>query len=239
MTARSLPPSFSGKLAQMPWDAGSRKQRLERSRQRQIVDQNPANFVPEFDVIYELQENRENYSVARGDDCSNLTILGFPSICSISLDTIRTKVGKPKPGIHTTISCCMFNGLKVLNDNDHIQSLVALKGKFDLSDIKSGADEISAVSDWFNSFNMDMPSDGKRRTVRLPSSIGSDLSSLSSEIGITQYSLAIIAIMETISDQICVNKQYAKTMSEHVAKFLNKARIRSVGTGALMEAFNL
>jgi hypothetical protein len=194
-----------------------------------------------FDIIDELTINREQYSVGPEDKCYNLSMLDFPSMCSIAIDAIRIRVqaGTRKVGRHPTIACCIANAVAIINTKDDVKETLESRDRFDFSDPDRDGDDITLISKWFNIFQIDLVMTGERQNIKLPLSTGTSLGELSTGLGLSIQTMAAICVMLTLSTQSCVNMDHRKAMSGQVEGFLKAVNKRVRGTRVLMVEFGL
>jgi hypothetical protein len=209
----------------------------------------PPRGIPqdEFDVVYELKNNRDNYYVAPGDEHFDLSIVTFPSACDQAVKVIRKKVGGSRAvGMQPTMACCISNGVDVMYGNADIKLLLDSRDRFDAADPDRDGDEISMVVAWFKAYGMEgsdrnvsMARSDERLNVKLPIGLGLGLKELSTELGASVPTMSIMAAMITLGTQTCVNRDHRREMQYHVKRFMKRASVRARATRAILAEFGL
>jgi|ERR1700674_19757 len=195
----------------------------------------------DFDIIDELTVNRDQYSVGPEDKCFNLSMLDFPSLCSIAVNGIKARMGlnSIRIGVHTIISCCIANAITIIDKRDHTRQTLESRERFDLSNPDADGYIITQLNKWFDQFAGEIVFSGERQNIKLPLGVGSSLSELSKGLGLGNPTMAVICSMLTLSTQSSVNRHHRAAMSRHVEDFYQLIRVRIDGIDALMERFNL
>ncbi len=202
------------------------------------ISDSPRYSAPDFDVIDELLNNRSHYLAGEGDP--TLSILSLPTLCTLNIERLRDAVAleakiSKKPGLHCTLSACIYYGVSSLIDNDHVKSLLTSKTKLNLiaADVDSRIAMI--INGMFSQYTLctNLPH-GKRCNIFIPNHIHAPLASLANDLSsdtsrVHLQALSVIAIMhtlslqpETLEDQGLKMKEYVDDFTESVG-YLNRA----------------
>lgn len=193
----------------------------------------------EFELIHELEYNREQYTISSRDDSRSLSILSFPSIVNINIERVGPVVSKgSRPGISVICAACIAGGLEEINNSTHLDELADLRAKFDSAPVDTDGDIVSLMGAWFTGLVPELPA-GERRNIHLPMDIHSALAACSSAYGISQYMLAVIAIMDTLSSQKFCITSHATDMRNYLNKFHRTIKLRVIGIRALMCGYKI
>lgn len=204
----------------------------------------PFHIPLEFDLIEELSEERDRYTVSAQENGSWVSITNLPSSCLLSLNMIRERVRYSKPGFGCSISACLHWGLSEINKHASVESMKGLRSRFTGGDIHGENREMcNVVLTWFDLFSFDLPSSdsgtNKRLNTNLPQYISGPLDSLSFDLGITKTTMAVLGVMRTLSMQEEINAQDKQEMAEMLDRFYDKMKYKSRGTLAILEEFGL
>lgn len=190
------------------------------------VSLNPSHFSAPFDVIEELARHREQYA---GTDM--FTVTRMPSPVRISLDRTRARAweaasyASSKPGLSPTASACIENGVALLAGDDRIISLLQLRHSLDKLPSTVRAGGVEELYTWLSSLAVALPA-GRRMNVSLPDHVKRRLFDLAHDVGIAASDLAILAIMQTMTDQACVIEDHAEEMGAGVGRFLRQVELK-------------
>lgn len=222
----------------------------DRSGTYSAVDSsNPATPLPfhvplEFDLIEELSEERDRYTVSSQESGSWVSITNLPSSCLLSLNMIRERVRYSKPGFVCSVAACLHWGLDDIEKHENIKSMQGLRTRFEGGGLHGeNKDLCHLILAWFDLFSFDVPSnDGpvsKKYSIHLPQYIASPLDRLSFSLGITKTTMAVLGVMRTLSMQEEINAQDKQEMTEMLDRFYDKMKYKSRGTLAILEVFGL
>ena len=202
----------------------------------------------EFDIVDELLSNRDHYLASPGDP--TLSIMSFPLACSMNVERLRERVKEEsksdrKPGLHATISACIYYGCNYLLENEHVSSLLAAKSKLNLISEQVEQSQAEIINGMFSQYTMisNLPK-GRRKNIFIPSHIHSPLSALSSDLSgddtiVHLQSLSVIAVMHTLSLQPDTLEDHSKMMTDTVERFLHSVSVLNRAVKAIMREFKL
>jgi hypothetical protein len=195
----------------------------------------------EFDIIDELTVNRDQYSVGPEDKCYNLSMLDFPSLCTIAVNGIKARMGltSVRIGVHTIISCCIANAIAIVDARNDTRRTLESRERFDLSNPDADGYIITQLNKWFDQFAGEIVFSGERQNIKLPLGVGSSLSELAKGLGLSNPTMAVVCSMITLCTQPSVNRHHRAAMSGHVEDFYRTVQVRIDGIDALMERFGL
>lgn len=229
---------MTSKVAQFPIASSSKpsaKSHIQsHNRVGGVAPLNPLTFVPPFDVLTELADNKDQYS---GDE--QQTIYNFPDYLRTALDRVRARVvTTSKPGLSPTITCCMSYGLEALSACEDVKTLLALRDRCDLTDNPDSwlVEEVAAI---FRFFPLTLPdyslSLSHKQNVALTESVKKDTAKISSDLGTSFSAIAILSVMITLVDQPCVMKERRENIQRIIDGFLRRAKIRRGVMEALLD----
>ena len=187
-------------------------------------------------IIEELGSNYSLYYVEKKPGAYWVNVTSLPSTMRTTLDKLKAKVTRIRtPGIHPTLCCCMFHGSPLIEANEHVKELVAMKRHFDELE-QEGSHREEFVSQYFRS-PLDVSIEaGKRQNVAVPEELKKRISGLSLNTGVTESSLAILSAMAILATQSEVPANYRKQFSEKVEQFFSLVEMKVVGAMALVDA---
>lgn len=211
------------------------------------ISDSPRYSSPDFDIIDELISNRSHYLASEGDP--TLSILSFPNLCSINLDRLRDHVAdesnSKKPGIHATLSACVYYGVSTFLENEHIQSLLTAKTKFNMISCQVDAKIAEIINGMFSTYTLctNLPR-GKRLNIFLPNHIHTPLTSLANNLSsdvsrVHLQSLSVLAIMHTLSLQDDTLEDHSKAMKKYVDDFVQSVGFLNRAIRAVVREFKL
>jgi hypothetical protein len=187
-------------------------------------------------IIEELESNFSQYYIEKRPGADWINITSLPGFMRTTLDKLKAKVPRIRtPGIHPTLCCCMFHGLPIVEANEHVKELVAMKRHFDEME-QEGSPREEFVSQYFRSpLDVGIES-GKRQNVAVPEELKKRIAGLSINIGVTESSLAMLSTMAILATQPEVAANYQKQFSEKVEQFFSLVEMKVVGAKALVDA---
>jgi hypothetical protein len=197
-------------------------------------------FSADFDILAELTDNRERYTVHIGDNSPQLTLYNFPYANIIA--AIRAQFGatQDRPGVHPTIACAIHHGLSIIVANPDIQAFLALRERFSKAPTATKGNIIKLVGAWFNQFPLGLPSEvAGKINIRIPLDIHGALGELSNDLGMASNKIATLACLIAFSDQSCVNADFRRSMQEALGIFLEMIHLRVTSTKALLKVFGI
>lgn len=195
----------------------------------------PDEMVPAFDVVHQLSKHPDRH---HGD--SSLSILGFPGFLRTNLDRIRAHVD-PYPSVSKTVCCCISGGLTGISRNEQIQGLIDLKLRFDRMPAEADTDDLEDVAMWFRSFPLGIPnptfSAARRLNVAITEPVKGRLQEMADRLGLSQSSLAGLAVMVVLADQTQTAKRDRQTLEKILSLFVARIRRRQRVGEVLLESF--
>lgn len=213
------------------------------------ISDSPRYSSSDFDIVDELLTNRSHYLASEGDP--TLSILSFPSLCSINLDRLRDIVAQEsksskKPGTHCTVSACVYYGVTTFLESEPVQSLLSSKTKFNLISCQVDAKIAEIINGMFSTYTLttNLPK-GKRLNIFIPNHIYTPLTSLanglSSDVSrVHLQSLSVLAIMYTLSiQQESTLEDHATVMKKHVDDFIQSVNYLNRAIKSVMREFKL
>lgn len=212
------------------------------------ISDSPRYSSSDFDIVDELLTNRSHYLAGEGDP--TLSILSLPTLCSLNIERLRDAVSeesknKRKPGLHCTVSACIYYGTSSLIDHDNVKSLLTAKTKLNLiaSDVDSRIAMI--INGMFSQYTLttNLPK-GKRLNVFIPNHIHAPLSSLANDLSsdtsrVHLQSLSVIAIMHTLSLQSETLEDQGEKMKQYVDDFLESIGYLNRAVKSVVREFKL
>lgn len=213
------------------------------------ISSSPRYSSSDFDIVDELLTNRSHYLASEGDP--TLSIMSFPSLCSINLDRLRDLVAheaksNKKPGTHCTVSACVYYGVTTFLEAEPIQSLLSSKTKFNLISCQVDAKIAEIINGMFSTYTLttNLPK-GKRLNVFVPNHIYTPLTSLanglSSDVSrMHLQSLSVLAIMHSLSIQEeSTLEDHGIAMKKHVDDFVQSVSYLNRAIKSVMKEFRL
>ncbi len=192
----------------------------------QMPERQSAAITTDFDVITELEQNRDQYTgPERFDLCE------IPNYLFICLDRIRARVTTtPKPSHSATIACCMSFGLESISTNREIQTLLKLKSRLHMTEgVEAGS--VNEVASWFRNFSLGIPdwtmSGVRRQVATVPAAIMMEAHDLADEIGTSAPILAMLAVISTLSTQPSMLDEHREMLTETISMFLKRIHQRN------------
>jgi hypothetical protein len=181
----------------------------------------------DFDLIAEIREHRYDYQAVQGDPW--ITMYNFPNYLSNSVDRVRVrarKPGEPKPSAYPVIACCIERGVQQLSEYNDIAGLIEVKSKFDnIEHMTPLAEEFYG---WWQMFKIGAPdsvrSGSIRQNVPVPTHIKATLHDLAGELGMSDSSLAVLAVMQVMAE--CPAAVRPDHMTRTVEEFMTRVSVR-------------
>lgn len=219
-----------GKVVSFP---GSQLQSSDNTVRRTLVPIGPSLFTPPFDVISELTNSREKYQIHNREH--QLTLYAMPQPIVISLELLRGRAKAPFPGFNAALVCCGVNGISILQENADIQELIQLRSQFTLLD-QPDAQYFEEVRNWFIAFDITLPESKRSKTnAILPEWLKGAVSGLSAGLGVSSWSLLLLATMVTLITQNKIIDEHRGIMKTCVNNFYKKVEFRRRIAGAMLE----
>lgn len=189
----------------------------------------PGDFAPEFDLVQELRDNLAAYESP--DDPSWLSMPGFPGYLLTSVDCCRAHCQLPKrPSRSAAMVCCIGHGIDFLYEDPDIQALIQAREKLHrLAGKAADSSLLEMGAEFFRHFPLGIPgtiSQPQRINVPMPAEIKSQVSERASELGLDNFQIGILAVMEVVSHQTVVHRDHAALASDTIKKFLRGVRLR-------------
>jgi hypothetical protein len=212
------------------------------------ISDSPRYTSSEFDIIDELVTNRQHYTAGEGDP--TLSLQSLPVMCTINVERLRDTVVdqgdlKRKPGLHATLSACVYYGCTSLMDNENISSLLTAKTKLNLVSPDIDSRIIEIVNGMFSQYSLtaNLPK-GKRYNLFIPNHIHAPLASLANDLSsdvsrVHLQSLSILAIMHTLSLQPDTLEDHGDKMKLIVGDFIESVRYLNRAVRAVIKEFKL
>lgn len=193
---------------------------------------NPDTFSPSFDVIWAINNDKERYVGEK-----NLSLYSYPQMCKINVDRLRPYL-KGAPGVNPILSACLYGGISALSTNEGIKELAELKLRFDSAPKNIPGTVSLALGNFLNNFSVDTPK-GKQLNIVVPLEHYGMLGRIGGDIGVSNHTLAIIAILYTLARQIQTNESDKEEMEGVIERFYSAVDIRVRGARALMNEFHI
>jgi hypothetical protein len=209
--------------------------------QGKIAPLHPGLFLPPFDVIEQLTNEKDRYVGEKGSE-GNISIYHIPSIVSTNLERMRARVvSVNKVGLSPAIACCASYGISVLSRDAAICELAQRKA--DLNNLDSvlirSADDYNEVATLLQRFEIGIPDMGghavKKTNVKLPLWLKQAVSGLANDTGCSAWALLILACMVTLSIQPQTVDGHKEVLQTYVEKFLRRVVFRNRIAATLME----
>jgi hypothetical protein len=212
------------------------------------ISESPKYTSSEFDIVDELLSNRDHYLASPGDP--TLSILSYPVSCSMNVERLRDQVAAQsksgrKPGLHASISACIYYGTTYFLEEENIRSLISAKTKFNMIDERVKSSVANIVNGMFSQYTLatDLPR-GKRTNVFLPSHIHAPLSALANDLSsdssrVHMQNLSVLTVMHTLSLQPDTLEDHAEMMKSTVQAFIDSVTLLNRAVKAIMREFKL
>lgn len=171
---------------------------------RSSSSMDPRTFKPEFDVVNEIINNKDQYT----GDSNFTTLYGIPHYVITSVRRVSQKINSrigSRPGVGAIVSCCLSYGLGAFEGDPVIKGWLAIRSELD--SVGDGTDiySLEETSSSFSHFPITTPDAMCTGTTKLsmpiPEEIKLTLHSLASDIGISQSSLGVFSLMLALSTQ--------------------------------------
>ena len=192
-----------------------------------------SDLAPDFDVLTELQRDPRRF---RGND-SCLSLYRYPSMLVTNIDRLRAQLPR-QVGRNPTMACCLLRGVEDLSADPHVTQLAALKRELDTGGHDADPEDWEDLMVWMRGYPYGLPSGfGAKYSLWLPQEITESLSTLSSSIGLSLSSVAVLAILSTRADQPSCHPKQRAQLTAMVARFTRRTRFRVRMGRALLSAF--
>lgn len=229
-----MQPTRKGRFTVIPGLASSDAPSSYFQFNRALVPIGPGQFANVFDVLVELQPyNRDKY--ASLERTSQVTLYAMPLAVKATLARLRERVtGSSKPSFNVALSCCAANGIVAIEKDANIRELSALRTRLNsLDDVD--ASDFEEVLFWFDKCNVALPEcTAKQSTVFVPDWLKMSVAGLAAELGISEWSLFLLAVMMTLVTQNKTLDEHREIMRKTVSKFQRRILFRrEIGTKLL------
>lgn len=205
-----------------------------------IQSNNPDDFedleVEIPSVAAELTYNYKQYHVETTDDSKNswLYISNYPEKVKRVVENIRYQVKFSKPAaLQAAISCCASLGLARLHASGSIKRLSELCGQFKRMR-KTGSLIEGFVGKYFD-MEIACEVGGKESRSRIPKEIKNQIILISSETGLTQSTVGILAIYATLIKQDNTPPDFAAEWQQELNNTLELVECKYKGAKTIME----
>jgi hypothetical protein len=197
---------------------------------------------PEFDILSELANNREEYSPTEKD--VQLTIYKFPSSLLMLIDQTREKVpmtGKhsSRPGRNPTLACCLSYGLQTVASNSDVREMVKLRARFSslLSDRAEDSTrdpiDLSMATAFYNfldNFPCDIRDHSGSQSRKQWLSVGEKLKlalfNWKANLALSFDNFAVLCVQVALQEQTWILAEAREQMAKSVERFYRSVRVR-------------
>lgn len=197
---------------------------------------------PEFDILSELANNREEYSPSDKD--VQLTIYKFPSSLLMLVDQTREKVpmtGKhsSRPGRNPTLACCLNYGLQTIASNVDVREMVKLRARFSnlLSDRAEDQtrDPIdlsmaNVVFNFLDNFPCDIRDHSgslcKKQWLSVGEKLKLALFNWKANLALSFDNFAVLCVQQALYEQPWILSEAREQMGKSVEGFYRSVRVR-------------
>lgn len=237
-----LPPSTPLPLTLSP--ASSSSPSVSASRFTLACPTDPDSFAsgPEFDILSELANNREDYSP--NDKDVQLTVYKFPSSLLMLIDQTREKVpmtGKhsSRPGRNPTLACCLNYGLQTIAANPDVREMMRLRARFSTllseraEDTTRDPIDLSMATAFYNfldNFPCDIRDHSGSQCRKQWLSVGEKLKlglfNWKSNLALSFDNFAVLCIQVALHEQPWILAEARESMAKSVEGFYRSVRVR-------------
>lgn len=188
-------------------------------------------------VIAEITYNYKQYHVDTSTDAKNINWLylsNYPEKVKRIVENIRYQVPFTKvPSVQVAISCCVALGLTRLHASGAIRRLSELCGTYKRMR-KTGSLIEGFIGRYFD-MEITCEVGGKESRARIPKEIKDQILLISSETGLTQSSVGILAIYATLAQQDSTPPEFKQEWQEELDNALELVECKYKGAKTIME----
>jgi len=196
----------------------------------------PDDMSPVYDIVHELESYPTKY-----DGDSWLSIRSLPSYLRTNLDRVRAHTSNYSS--LSKVGCCAIaGGLGGIGANEEIRQLIKLRSRLGRMPANADPYEYEDAIAWFRSFTIAVPNPttypNRRLNISLTEQVKQRLHQMSDGLGLTQSTLAGLAIMAVLADQPETLKGHREMMAELMDSLVDRIRRRRRVGEFLLETFD-
>ncbi len=193
-----------------------------------------------FDLVYRINMHRAEYIGGEA-----VKVARVPQEVISTLEGVRGQIGPPRIGNGPLINCCVEEGLAMLEDSTVVEEYRQRKANLAKSIASSdfmGEDlKIAGIIGKYFNDNPITLNDGstlgyeRAFSIKMPDEIRSNLAGVAKGLGVGISLVIVVCLMEVLSRQEKVNKEYKKRWKEALVEWRDGMKLQLRVGRKLME----